>query len=154
MRRCRPRARRHPRCRKPVVMSVVEAAVRRTSMPHREAARQAALPAIAITEVKQGARLKSRAFCRRDRQFESIPPSPISSNVTPCADAPPRSARGRGHGRMSMKHQNPQETRRQNVAMKSMSREARQLTGVIATYRKSIADLDRQRMRAKLTDAE
>ena len=53
-----------------------------------------------------------------------------------------------------MKQQNRQETRRQNVAMKSMSREAKQLTGVIATYRKSIADLDKQRTRATLSDAE
>jgi hypothetical protein len=55
---------------------------------------------------------------------------------------------------MLMEHQNPQETRRQNVAMKSMSRQAKQLSAVIATYRKSIADLDRQRTRATLSEAE
>lgn len=53
-----------------------------------------------------------------------------------------------------MKHQNLQETRRQNVAMKSMSREAKQLSGVITTYRKSIADLDKQRTGGNLSDAE
>ena len=53
-----------------------------------------------------------------------------------------------------MRHHNQQETRRQNVAMKSMSREAKQLTAVIATYRKSIADLDKQRAKATLSDAE
>jgi hypothetical protein len=53
-----------------------------------------------------------------------------------------------------MRQHNQQETRRQNVAMKSMSREAKQLTGVIATYRKSIADLDKQRTKAALSDAE
>ena len=53
-----------------------------------------------------------------------------------------------------MRQHNQQETRRQNVAMKSMSREAKQLTAVIATYRKSIADLDKQRNKATLSDAE
>jgi hypothetical protein len=50
--------------------------------------------------------------------------------------------------------QQSQETRRQNVAMRSMSKEAKQLTRLIAGYRSSLLELDRQRRRTKLSDAE
>ena len=53
-----------------------------------------------------------------------------------------------------MRQQGHSGTRRQNVAMKSMSREAKQLTRVIAGYRGSLLDLDQQRTRTKLSDAE
>lgn len=46
------------------------------------------------------------------------------------------------------------ETRRQNVAMKSMSKEAKQLTGLLAGYRKSLRDLERQRRQPALSNAD
>jgi hypothetical protein len=56
---------------------------------------------------------------------------------------------------MTMRQQGPSETRRrQNVAMKSMSKEAKQLARVIAGYRGSLLDLDQQRIRTNLSDAE
>jgi hypothetical protein len=43
---------------------------------------------------------------------------------------------------------------RQTVAMKSMSKEARQLARVIEMYRMSLRDIDEQRKQAKFTGAE
>lgn len=53
-----------------------------------------------------------------------------------------------------MKHQSQLETRRQNVALKSMSREAKQLTGLIAGLRKSLLGIDKQRTRDGLSNAD
>ncbi len=50
--------------------------------------------------------------------------------------------------------QNQVETRRQNVAMKSMSKEAKQLTGLVAGYRKTLRELERQRVKPALSNAE
>ena len=50
--------------------------------------------------------------------------------------------------------QNQVEMRRQNVAMRSMSKEAKQLSGLLAGYRKSLRDLDRQRAKPALSNAE
>jgi hypothetical protein len=54
---------------------------------------------------------------------------------------------------MTMRQQSP-ETRRQNVAKRSMSKEVKQLTRSIAGYRSSLLDLDQQRRWTKLSDAE
>jgi hypothetical protein len=53
-----------------------------------------------------------------------------------------------------MRHQGQPEMRRQNVAMLSMWQQARQLTRLIAGYRDSILDIDRQRKQSRLTDGE
>lgn len=46
------------------------------------------------------------------------------------------------------------ETRRHCVARRSMTREARQLTSLLAGLRKSLADIQDQRARMKLSGAE
>ncbi|MBR0828133.1 hypothetical protein JQ596_21590 [Bradyrhizobium manausense] len=53
-----------------------------------------------------------------------------------------------------MKHQNQLETRRQNVALKSMSKEAKQLAGLIAGLRKSLSGIDKQRTKDGLSNAD
>lgn len=50
--------------------------------------------------------------------------------------------------------QNQVETRRQNVAMRSMSKEAKQLTGLLAGYRRTLRGLERQRVKSALSNAE
>lgn len=50
--------------------------------------------------------------------------------------------------------QNQVETRRQNVAMRSMSKEAKQLTGLLAGYRRTLRDLERHRVKTALSNAE
>lgn len=50
--------------------------------------------------------------------------------------------------------QNQVETRRQNVAMRSMSKEAKQLAGLVAGYRKTLRELERQRAKPALSNAE
>ncbi|MHC2326420.1 hypothetical protein ACVI3S_004440 [Bradyrhizobium diazoefficiens] len=54
-----------------------------------------------------------------------------------------------GHGRMTMR-QSQAETRRQNVAKRSMTKEVKQLTGLIATLRDSLESIHKQRANAKL----
>jgi len=46
------------------------------------------------------------------------------------------------------------ETRRQNVAMRSMSKQAKLLSKLIMGYRGGLLDLDQQRTQIKLSDAE
>ncbi|MEH2690231.1 hypothetical protein DXU04_35805 [Bradyrhizobium diazoefficiens] len=58
-----------------------------------------------------------------------------------------------GHGRMTMR-QSQAETRRQNVAKRSMTKEVKQLTGLIATLRESLESIHKQRANAKLSGAE
>lgn len=50
--------------------------------------------------------------------------------------------------------QSQAETRRQNVAKRSMTKEVKQLTGLIATLRKSLESIHKQRANAKLSGAE
>ncbi|MBR0990338.1 hypothetical protein JQ580_06365 [Bradyrhizobium japonicum] len=50
--------------------------------------------------------------------------------------------------------QSQAETRRQNVAKRSMTKEARQLSGLIAGLRESLEGIHRERMGAKLSGAE
>ncbi|WGD48876.1 hypothetical protein QA641_24880 [Bradyrhizobium sp. CB1650] len=50
--------------------------------------------------------------------------------------------------------QSQAETRRQNVAKRSMAKEAKQLTGLIAGLRKSLEAIRKQRANAKLSGAE
>ena len=50
--------------------------------------------------------------------------------------------------------QNQAESRRQNVAKKSMTREAKQLAGLIAGLRKSLDSIHRERASTKLSGAE
>lgn len=53
-----------------------------------------------------------------------------------------------------MTQQSHGETRRQNVAMRSMSKQAEQLAELITGYRSGLLDIDQQRTRTKLSDAE
>ena len=53
-----------------------------------------------------------------------------------------------------MRQQGQGETRRQSVAMRSMSKQAKQLSNLIAGYRSGLLDIDQQRTRTKLSDAE
>ena len=50
--------------------------------------------------------------------------------------------------------QSQAETRRQNVAKRSMTKEAKQLSGLIAGLRKSLDGIHKERTSAKLTGAE
>ncbi|MBR0844388.1 hypothetical protein JQ607_29655 [Bradyrhizobium liaoningense] len=50
--------------------------------------------------------------------------------------------------------QSQAETRRQNVAKRSMTREAKQLTGLIASLRKSLEGIHKERANTKLSGAE
>ncbi|MEK9280197.1 MULTISPECIES: hypothetical protein [unclassified Bradyrhizobium] len=50
--------------------------------------------------------------------------------------------------------QSQAETRRQNVAKRSMAKEAKQLTGLIAGLHKSLEDIRKQRANTKLSGAE
>jgi predicted nucleic acid-binding Zn-ribbon protein len=50
--------------------------------------------------------------------------------------------------------QNQAETRRQNVAKRSMTKEAKKLAGLIAGLRKSLDGIHKERTSAKLTGAE
>ncbi|OAF20221.1 MULTISPECIES: hypothetical protein [Bradyrhizobium] len=50
--------------------------------------------------------------------------------------------------------QSQAETRRQNVAKRSMAKEAKQLTGLIAGLRKSLEGIQKQRADTKLSGAE
>ncbi|APO53708.1 putative nucleic acid-binding Zn-ribbon protein [Bradyrhizobium diazoefficiens] len=50
--------------------------------------------------------------------------------------------------------QSQAETRRQNVAKRSMTKEVKQLTGLIATLRESLESIHKQRANAKLSGAE
>ncbi|AWM01007.1 hypothetical protein [Bradyrhizobium amphicarpaeae] len=50
--------------------------------------------------------------------------------------------------------QSQAETRRQNVAKRSMTKEARQLSGLIAGLRESLERIHKERMGAKLSGAE
>jgi len=50
--------------------------------------------------------------------------------------------------------QSQAETRRQNVAKRSMTKEVKQLTGLIATLRESLDGIRKQRANAKLSGAE
>jgi hypothetical protein len=50
--------------------------------------------------------------------------------------------------------QSQAETRRQNVAKRSMTKEVKQLTGLIATLRDSLESIHKQRANAKLSGAE
>jgi hypothetical protein len=50
--------------------------------------------------------------------------------------------------------QSQAETRRQNVAKRSMTKEAKQLTGLIAGLRQSLEGIHQQRANAKLSGAE
>jgi predicted nucleic acid-binding Zn-ribbon protein len=53
-----------------------------------------------------------------------------------------------------MMRQSQAETRRQNVAKRSMTKEVKQLTGLIATLRESLESIHKQRANAKLSGAE
>ena len=53
-----------------------------------------------------------------------------------------------------MRQQGQGETRRQSVAMRSMSKQAKQLSNLIAGYRSGLLDIEQQRTRTKLSDAE
>ena len=53
-----------------------------------------------------------------------------------------------------MRQQSQGDTRRQNVAMRSMSKQAKQLSKLIAGYRSGLLDIDQQRTRSKLSDAD
>lgn len=50
--------------------------------------------------------------------------------------------------------QNQVETRGQNGAMKSMSKEAKQLTNLLAGYRRELHELARQRAKAALSNVD
>ena len=50
--------------------------------------------------------------------------------------------------------QSQAETRRQNVAKRSMTKEAKQLTGLIAVLRKSLEGIQKERTSTKLSGAE
>jgi hypothetical protein len=53
-----------------------------------------------------------------------------------------------------MMRQSQAETRRQSVAKRSMTKEAKQLSGLIAGLRKSLEEIHKERSGTKLTGAE